>query len=160
MNVPLFSESPFELQISFHKLIETLENIAQTDAVPYRVAYAQSLLNEVNKVPELREGIHSMDIITKNEPLIKSLMSDLFPTALTNNEIKAVSIPFQNIAFNFTERFKKILEEAGESFDMTIRDFDEHQFYIMNCCLILKQHYNQTLDLSKPLFYDIPDAKA
>lgn len=71
----------------------------------------------------------------------------------------AVSIPFQNIAFNFTERFKKILEEAGESFDMTIRDFDEHQFYIMNCCLILKQHYNQTLDLSKPLFYDIPDAK-
>lgn len=159
MNVPLFSESPFELQISFHKLIETLENIAQTDAVPYRVAYAQSLLNEVNKVPELREGIHSMDIITKNEPLIKSLMSDLFPTALTNNEIKAVSIPFQNIAFNFTERFKKILEEAGESFDMTIRDFDEHQFYIMNCCLILKQHYNQTLDLSKPLFYDIPDAK-
>jgi hypothetical protein len=35
-----------------------------------------------------------MYLIGKNEDLIK-LLADLFPTGLTNNEIKAASIPFQ-----------------------------------------------------------------
>jgi hypothetical protein len=31
MNTKLFKESPFKTQISFHKLIESLEQIALTD---------------------------------------------------------------------------------------------------------------------------------
>ena len=76
---------------------------------------------------------------------------------MTNNEIKAITIPFQNISFNYTERFKKILRNAGDEFYMEIRDFDDHQFYINNCCLILSSYYNQKIDFNKPFFYDIPD---
>ena len=43
------------------------------------------------------------------------------------NEIKAVTIPFQNVTFNYSERFKKILQNAGMTFDMEIRDFEEDQ---------------------------------
>lgn len=157
MNFDEFQENPFQIKISFHKLLETLEDIAASD-VDYRSNYAKALLEKSSHVPELREGITSMRQIDDNATLINHLLADLFLTALTHNEIKAITIPFVNITFNYTERFKKILKEAGTGFDITIRDLDEHQFYIMSCCLILNAHYSQQFDFSKPLFYDIPDA--
>ncbi|MFC7772565.1 GAF domain-containing protein [Flavobacterium sp. GCM10027622] len=158
MNFNNFPENPFQIKISFHKVLEALESIADSD-VDYRSNYAKALLAETAPYPELREGITSMSQIHENEQLIQHLMADLFPTALTHNEIKAITIPFVNITFNYTERFKKILKDAGTDFDITIRDLDDRQFYIMSCCLILNVYYHQHLDFSKPLFYDIPDAE-
>ena len=152
----LHNESPFQTIISFHKLIESFEEIALSN-VDYRSNYAKAILKEVEAIPEFRTGIHDYTIIKKNEALIKNITADLFPTALTYNEIKAITIPFQNISFNYTERFKKILRNAGDEFYMEIRDFDSHQFYINNCCLILSSYYKQNIDFNKPFFYDIPD---
>jgi hypothetical protein len=156
MNAHLFKESPFRTIISFHKLIESFEEIALSD-VDYRSNYAKAILKEIEPLPEFRTGIEDYKIIQKNESLIKNLLADLFPTALTHNEIKAVTIPFQNLTFNYTERFRKILNNAGSRFDMEIRDFDDHQFYINNCCLILSNYYKKHIDFNKPFFYDIPD---
>lgn len=152
-----FHDSPFQTYISFHKVIKILEEIALS-SIDYRSNYAKALLKEIESKPELNDGIDDFNFIIENEQLINYLLADLFPTALTQNEIKAVTLPFQNITFNYTERFKKILKDAGQTFDMNIRDFDEHQFYVMNCTLILNSHYNQKIDFGKPLFYDIPDA--
>ena len=157
MKYHLFDESPFKTLISFHKLIEALEKIAQSD-IDYRSNYAKALLKEVESIPELQTGIEDFSVIKKHETIINHLLADLFPTALTNNEIKAVTIPFQNFTFNYTERFKKILKDAGTNFDVTIRDFNEQQFYIANCCLILGAYYKQNIDFNKPFFYDIPDS--
>jgi len=158
MNTHLFKDSPFRTIISFHKLIESFEDIALSD-VDYRSNYAKAILKEIQSLPAFRTGIEDYKTIQENEPLIKNLLADLFPTALTNNEIKAVTIPFQNLTFNYTERFRKILSNAGSEFDMEIRNFDEHQFYINNCCLILAAYYNQKIDFNKPFFYDIPDER-
>ena len=151
-----FPESPFKTLISFHKLIEVLEEISITN-VDYRANYAKALLKEIEPFPEFRTGIEDLSLIYKNESLIRNLLADLFPTALTNNEIKAVTIPFQNFTFNYSERFKKIVSEAGVAIDMSIRNLDEHQFYIMSCTLILNEFYGQKIDYNNPLFYDIPD---
>lgn len=158
MNHNFFKSSPFKTLISFHKLIETLEEIAVTD-IDYRSNYAKALLKEIEPFPEFRTGVEDLNLILENETLIKHLLTDLFPIALTNNEIKAVTIPFQNFSFNYTERFKKIVNEAGVTFDMSIRNLDEHQFYIMSCTLILNSFYGQKIDFDKPLFYDIPDTE-
>lgn len=149
--------TPFIPQISFHKLIETLEVIAQSN-VDYRVNYAKALLKEVERFPESKNGIEELSFLEEHKTLIKNLLADLFPTALTHNEIKAAAIPFHNVTFNYTERFKKILKDAGVSFDMSIRDFDDNRFYIMSCCLILNFHYGQNIEFNNPLFYDIPDS--
>ncbi|MEN2400473.1 GAF domain-containing protein [Flavobacterium sp. MC2016-06] len=156
MNSLLHNESPFKTIISFHRLIESFEEIALSN-VDYRSNYAKAILREIETIPEFRTGIEDYTIIKTHEALIKNIMADLFPTALTQNEIKAVTIPFQNISFNYTERFKKILRNAGDEFYMEIRDFDSHQFYINNCCLILSNYYKQNIDFNKPFFYDIPD---
>ena len=158
MDTHLFKESPFRTIISFHKLIESFEKIALSE-VDYRSNYAKAILKEIQLLPQLRTGIEDYNIIHKNEGLIKNLLADLFPTALTHNEIKAVTIPFQSLTFNYTKRFSKILSNAGSEFDMEIRDFDDHQFYINNCCLILSSYYKQNVDFNKPFFYDIPDEK-
>jgi hypothetical protein len=152
-----FTESPFKALISFHKLIENLEEIASTN-IDYRSNYAKALLKEIEPFPEFRDGIEDLNFIQQHETLIHNLLADLFPTALMQNEIKAVTIPFQNITFNYTERFKKILQDAGMTFDMEIRDFEENQFYIFSCILILNAYYGQHFDFNKPLFYDIPNA--
>ncbi|PVX47408.1 hypothetical protein C8C85_3349 [Flavobacterium sp. 103] len=152
-----FTESPFKTLISFHKLIENLEEIAATN-VDYRSNYAKALLKEIASFPEFRDGIEDLNFIKQHETLIHNLLADLFPTALTHNEIKAISIPFQNTTFNYTERFKKILQNAGMTFDMEIRDFEEDEFYIFNCILILNAYYGQHFDFNRPLFYDIPSA--
>jgi hypothetical protein len=156
MDIHLHNESPFKTIISFHKLIESFEEIASSD-IDYRANYAKAILKQIESIPELRTGIEDYSIIKNNEGLIKYILADLFPTALTQNEIKAVTIPFQNISFNYTERFKKILRNAGDEFYMEIRDFDDHQFYINNCCLILSSYYKQHIDFNRPFFYDIPD---
>lgn len=149
--------TPFIPQISFHKLIETLEVIAQSN-VDYRVNYAKALLQEVERFPESKTGIIDLSFLEQHAALIKNLLADLFPTALTHNEIKAAAIPFHNVTFNYTERFKKILKDAGVSFDMSIRDFEDKRFYVMSCCLILNFHYGQNIEFNNPLFYDIPDS--
>ena len=87
MNFNEFQENPFQIKISFHKLLETLEDIAASD-VDYRSNYAKALLEKTAHVPELREGITSMRQIDDNATLINHLLADLFPTALTHNEIK------------------------------------------------------------------------
>jgi hypothetical protein len=153
-----FKDSPFKTLISFHILIEALEEIAVSN-VDYRSNYAKALLKEIEPFPEFRTGIEDLNLILENETLVKHLLADLFPTALTKNEIKAVTIPFQNFTFNYTDRFKKIVTDAGVLFDMAIRDFDYHQFYIMSCTLILNEFYGQKIDFNKPLFYDIPNAQ-
>ncbi|WP_209549057.1 GAF domain-containing protein [Flavobacterium sp. CG_23.5] len=157
MNNTYFKYSPFKILISFHKLIESLEEMVETN-VDLRSTYAKNLLEQLVPFPEFRTGIEDLSLIEKNEVLIKQLFTDLFPIALTNNEIKAVTIPFQNFTFNYSVRFKKIVENAGQNFDLDIPDLDENQFYIMSCILILNTFYNQKIDFDIPLFYDIPYA--
>lgn len=157
MSLPYFSDTPFLLQLSFAQPIEQLEKNA-ADPASENPPRAQQLLQEINRFPELREGLTDRTQLTQHAHLIKSLMADYFPPALGLNEIKAVTIPYTNIIFNRTERFLQLMNAAGPTFEINIRNFDAHQFYIRSCCLILNEFYGTRLDFSHPLFYDIPTA--
>lgn len=141
-------DTPFVVKLSFDKYIESIEK-APTES-------QKALLDEVALHPELRTGITELAGIEPHLELLSRLLADFFPKGLTHNEIKALSIPYTNNIFNHTERFKAILAAAGDSFKMDIRGFDEHQFYVFSCCLVLNQYYGTQLDFGKPLFYDIP----
>jgi hypothetical protein len=157
MLLPQFFDNPFHIRLSFHRVIERLEEKASRNAGLYDIG-VEDLLEEVKAHPELRDGITDISQIKDNEVLISRLLAELFPQVLTLNEIKAVSIPYQGLIFNYTERFRNILKDAGPTFDINIRDFSDHQFYVASCCLILNKFYGTRLDFSKPLFYDIPTA--
>jgi len=154
----LSSETPFKIQLCFDQVIEKLEKAAADPANELR-ARDQALLTEVLKYPELRDGITEEYQIERNSDLIARLLAPYFPKELTMNEIKAVNIPYAKMVFNQTQRLKNILEAAGPDFDISIRDFDAHQFYVISCCMILYDHYGASLDFNRPFFYDIPTAK-
>ena len=94
--------SPFKILISFHKRIESLEEIAGS-IIDYRANYAKALLNQIKDQPEFINGIEDLNFLDKNQDLIKYLLVDLFPTALNQNEIKAATIPFYDITFHYSE---------------------------------------------------------
>ena len=148
--------SPFKILISFHIVIDVLEQQAVSE-VDYQAARARALLSQIKDHPEFVTGIESIAVIQKNQEIIQQLLSELFPAALTHHEIKAVTLPFYDFTFNYSEKFKTLLSDVDGTFDLGIRDMEAHQFYIMNCTLILKAYYHQNIDFEKPLFYDIPD---
>lgn len=155
MEFQSFYESPFKLNFSFGKLIQKMESEASQN--PDYEVYHRKILNEVKQYPELLTGIKNLDFFEKNERVMKELLKDLFPPMLTKNEIKAIGFPFYNFFFNPTERFQNIIDKAGENFDMIIKDMDPHRFYVISCCIILRNYYNVELNFVQPFIFDIPN---
>lgn len=159
MPLSSLTDTPFQLQLCFPEVFNRLEKLAADSDTDTGIR-ARQLLQEAAPFPELRHGITDIQQITQNAPLIRRLLADYFPEALTLNEIKAVSIPFMDVVFNHSQRFQNILAAAGSgsSFSINIRDFDYHQYYVLSCCIILNEFYGTQLDFGKPLFFDIPTA--
>jgi hypothetical protein len=150
-------EAPFQVFISFKKYLDVLEHIRYNDRLEYRVNYAQSLIDKTKNFQEFKDGFQDIALLEKHEELIKLLLADLFPTGLTNNEIKAASIPLSNITFNYTERFKNILKDAGKDFEIELRNIDDDEFYVFCCCLILQSYFKKDIKITQPFYYDIPN---
>lgn len=148
---------PFDVKISFHKIIEQYKAELEQEENPIVKEYLEKLLQFVSKHPELEEGIGDFEELKKYKAPVELLLQDLFPQVLTNDEIKAISVPFQNNVFNASKQFKVILDDADPDFRLKIREMDEDKRYIYTCILILNIHYNFDIDFSHPLYYDIPD---
>ncbi|WP_262151227.1 GAF domain-containing protein [Chryseobacterium foetidum] len=150
-------DSPFQVYLSFKKYLDVLEHIRYNDRLEYRVNYAQSVIERFKKFPELCEGSQDFSLLTKHKDLIRMLLADLFPTGLTHNEIKAASIPFTDISFNYTERFRKILSDAGHNFTLEFRDMTQDEMYVLSCCIIVQLYFKKDIKFIIPFYYDIPD---
>lgn len=153
----LQEDSPFQVFLSFKKYLDVLEHIRYNDRLEYRVNYAESVIQRFKKIPELCEGSQDFSLLTKHKELISMLLADLFPTGLTHNEIKAASIPFTDITFNYTERFRKILSDAGHNFVLEFRDMSNDEMYVLCCCIIIQVYFKKDVKITIPFYYDIPD---
>lgn len=150
-------EFPLDIKISFHKVIEQYKR--EVDEIESSISkkYMEDMLAYISDYPELSEGFGDLDLLKKYKEPIKILLDDLFPNILTNNEIKAASVPFHDILFNKSKRLKQILKNAGEDFHVSFRNMDEELIYIFACIQILKHYYGYNIDLSRPMYFDIPD---
>ncbi|MEP6260790.1 MAG: GAF domain-containing protein [Gillisia sp.] len=148
---------PLDIKISFHKIIEQYAEQVASENSSIAKNYKQEVLDYVSSFPQLKDGIDDPADLKKYQDPIRILLNDLFPVILTNNEIKAVSLPFHNIIFNASQRFRNILDNAGEDFRLEMRNMDESMNYVYGCILVLNHHYGYKIDFSRPLYYDIPD---
>ena len=147
---------PLDVKISFHKVIEQYKKQVEQEQSAVAKEYMQNVLDYVSSYPALTEGIEDASALKKYEEPIEVLLDDLFPSVLTNNEIKAVSIPYHNKLFNCSRRLRKILEMAGEDFELKMRNMDGDMYYVQACVNILNDYYGYDVDFSRPLYYDIP----
>jgi hypothetical protein len=150
---------PFEIQISFHKVVEQYREQLEYEENEIARNYIESILEHVNSFPALTEGIKDFSELKKYKEPVRVLLDDLFPSVLTNNEIKAASVPFQNFLFNRSKRLKKIMEATPDDFELEIRNLDNKTIYVQECINILNDYYGYNIDYSRPLYFDIPDAQ-
>ena len=149
-------ESPLILKVSFNKLLNQYEDLIRTDN-DFITTNARRVLKIADDNPILRDGFSDLDIFITYEKEIEGILQDSFSPILTKNEIKTASVPFHNLIFNSSERFKSILKTAGDDFDLQIKNMPTDQKYIIACTIILNACYGYNLNFKRPFFYEIPD---
>jgi len=154
-NYNAIDDLPLKLQISFESIFEYLETIIE-DKNHLLYDAAIKILEEYKAYPELRTGFKDPKKLEKYNHQIDKLLDVLFPELLQTNEIKAASIPFEFTTFKLSKRFEKILNDAGNNYELKLRNFDEDNIYILSCIFILGYSYDVNLDFRRPFFYDIP----
>jgi len=147
---------PVQSKISFNKVIESLESQAK-DPDENVAAFARNLLKEAEKYPVLKEGFDDYSLLEKYKPIISRLLRTLYPDALHTNEIKGVSAPFVFKPFYYSTRLKKIIDASGTEQDFEPKGFGDDDMYIFSCCAILSLHYHYPVNLSMPLYVEIPN---
>ena len=153
------SDLPFSISLSFSKLIDLYKTRVKEENNTVIKNYLEQLLTYTEAYPSLYTGITDY---TNLEPLIEPitfLLSDLFPGALSRNEIKAATPPLCNVLFNLSTRFKEILSKAGNQFTPEVKGIDDKNMYIMACTIILNKYYHKNIDFKRPMYYEIPDEK-
>ncbi len=151
-------ESPLEITVSFCKLISKYESLKDSHN-PIIANTARTLLEHVEKFPDLKENFNSFEQIEKYNKQICFLLQDLFHPALSGNEIKAAGIPFNNHVFMKTERFKQIIESQGEDYELEVKNLNSEYWYIIASSIILKACYGYDLNFKRPFYYEIPDER-
>ena len=153
-------ELPLQLNISFQKVFMLFAKYGNRDFVnhPFHGA-AKEMVRLFEKYPELNTGFSDYSLLEKYKEQINLLLDPLFPEPLQLNEIKAASIPFSFTSFKFTKRFENIINNAGEDFELNVRNFEDDGMYIMACTFILSSVYGYKVDVKRPFYFDIPDKK-
>jgi len=149
-------EMPIESKISFFKVHEMLKKIAAGDN-RHEATFAQSVLKEVEPHKELIEGTTQAEVIFKNKQIVNQLVSLLFPSILSSNEIKAAATPFQFDFFYQSKRFQKIIKAAGKDFQLKISELDSRSMFMMSCVTILEKFYGYDIHLNKPITLEMPN---
>ncbi len=148
---------PLKVKIGFKKVFEAFkENTPETEV---EKNLAAEILSVEENFPELSQGISDFDLLPKYKEQIDTLLNPLFPSVLGKNEIKFATIPFQDFAFKSTQRYKNLIKAAGPDFKLDIINFDDDQFYIMGCSIILSEYYDRKVDFRRSYYYNIPDER-
>jgi len=152
----LEEDFPMQIHVSFERLIESYRSYLIDGSDTLHKERAKRVIKIAEEYPELVVGLSSIKQVEALQPQIDLLLADLFSDILQENEIKIASIPFNELIIKSSRRYKKIIKEAGDNYQVQISNFDKDHRYIMGCSIILKMcGYN--IDFRRPFFYDIPD---
>src|SRR5690606_16101477 len=149
-------EAPFEVLISFHKLLDKYESLAESKN-KLQAQKAKEILELASVHSELRDGITDRNNIDEFQEVIDAMLQDSFSSILSENEIKIAGIPFDYANFQTTQRFDKIIQEAGSDFCLHMRDLPGGQMYVLQCAIILSHYYKIDINFKRTLYFDIPD---
>ena len=151
-------ELPLQLFISFEKVFSFYKKFT-TDKNHLYYKSSVEIFNNLKNYPELIEGFQDFSILEKNKEQIDLMLEPLFPEMLTDNEIKAATIPFTFNSFKYSKRLQNILNNTTPDYAFKIRTSQENEMYLQACVFILSACYGYTIDLKRPFVFDIPDAK-
>ena len=148
---------PAKMNLSFSKLLDSLE-VRTKNCSPAEAKYLKKVLEKAAKDPALREGIEKKDIELHRE-IVDELMATVFPSALTENEIKCASYPWDFMPFYTSKRLEKYMVNSVQDFGMEKNTFNDDTLYISACTAILGMHFGMDMRGTKPFYLKFPDPK-
>ncbi|TXK37999.1 GAF domain-containing protein [Pontibacter qinzhouensis] len=150
---------PFKTTLSLFTLISYWETKADTDP-NCNVARIIELATLLRQTPELLEPIEDVSIIDKHINTIDILMEDIFPSALWENDLKAVVVPFQFESFYATPKLEELKLLGGgnytEKLNLDLKTLLFRQT-ISAYTLILEKFYNANFVVEEPFIFTIKD---
>ena len=149
-------ELPVKIAFSLDRVINELEKRRSNTSDPIIAYNLDKLLDYTAQYPELSGSLYGADKLDDYRQPINIVMESLFPPALSHNEIKMASIPFDNTLLYKSSRFEEIIANAGPGFEFGFNDFEEESKYMLVCMIILTSYYKYNLDFAKPLYTHIP----
>ncbi len=147
---------PFDISLNFDLLHKHYQNRFVDEKNIIVKNHLKYILNCFEENPQLTLGVKTHQDLELLMPSIEFLLGDLFPKALSLNEIKAATIPFQSQYFYQSDRFSKIINDAGQDFEFNLVDISEDEMYILTCNYILSTKYGVKRNYQKPFYYTIP----
>ncbi len=147
---------PLRIKIGFNKLFDIYRAKLDSSSELIR-GRAKEVLDIATKNPILAEGLTTEAQLKKYKKQIDLITEDLFSSVLEENEIKIATIPFQEFIFRSSERYKNIITNAGKGFELELINFDDSNFFLMGCSIILNNYYGYNTDFRRPFYYKIPD---
>jgi hypothetical protein len=148
---------PFRLKVNFKKLMQWWKEQAEVPGSS-EAPRAAEVLNAVEKIPELHQSFDNTEWIEKYQEEIRLLLSPIFPSLTTTNEIKAAAMPFKPVLFNLTKRFANILD--GSQGDIHVSVSNPEMMVMAACIAILNRHYNANISFTPNIYFDIGDEKS
>lgn len=147
---------PMQLKIGFGKVFNNYREILKTEGGNRT---ALEIIAIAQEYPELTSGLKTTEELQKYCKQIDAILQPLFPPLFGDSEIKFATVPFHDLAFKSTARFKEIMQTAGPNFHPELLKVDEDEIYILGCNLIARQLYGWSFDFQRVFHSNIPDAK-
>ncbi|WP_456867365.1 hypothetical protein [Galbibacter sp. BG1] len=143
---------PFKPIISFKVLAAKLKDLLASSNSIERFQ-AEQILAILDKTPDLVNGMRDYKVFNSYKEEVAQLMSVLFPSALSGNEIKAAVFPFSNQFFYASKRFLDISKQTTTDIEEVFRKLYQKNENVVNLnpyAIILNQYYGYNVDFERP----------
>lgn len=147
---------------SLEQLINLYRKAAQDGGECIGSEFANKIVEDVEKIPELRGVIEDPSILQKHEGLIDALMTGIFPAAFWDTNMQAVVSPVKLEPFYYTPRFERLFigEDRNLFSDVNInKQWFETGKIVMLYAGLLKQLYDIDMTVVFPIIRGITDEK-
>jgi len=149
---------PFKIIMSLRLFKEKLEELLKSNN-PTVQEQSKLALELLEKDAVLSKGTESIEEFFSKKTILDQLMAFIFPTALTDNEIKAAVLPHSNEVFYCSSRLKNIIDSANTTenlFNDLFKDY-ESSFDLLTYAIILNIYYKYQVDFDRPKILSVID---
>lgn len=150
---------PFNTTLSLSPLISYWQQKAEQDP-GCNTERVRQLTDLLNNTPELLGSIKDLSVLEKHIDAVDLLMEDIFPNALWENDLKAVSVPFRFESFYASPKLEelKLLEGSNYSEKLNIdRKTLLFRLTLQAYTIILEKFYNANFYVDEPFVFTIND---
>ncbi|NDK55019.1 GAF domain-containing protein [Pontibacter fetidus] len=150
---------PFRTTLSLSPLISYWEKKAITDS-SCNIARVRELAELLRQTPALLQPIEHVDLIEEHIRTVDILMEDIFPSALWENDLRAVVLPFHFDSFYATPRLEELRLLNGENYTEKLNlDLKTLLFRLTLSAytIVLEKFYKANFRVDQPLIFTIKD---